>query len=142
MITKRLYILTNNFNNNTNGIYDITNFDVEKYKYKVGKINKITKKSYLNINQEINNDTNDIHTYCEYYKVIYQKDNKILMEYRRDKLDNLEFPPLNKYDFEETYEETEYITDYGKIISNKYQTYLELDNDIKYVNYDEILDKF
>ena len=142
MISKRIYILNTNFDNTKNGVYDISNFNVEKYKYKVGKINKITKKTYLNINQELNHDTNDIRTYCEYYKVLFQKDNKIVMEYKRDKLDDLEFPPLNKYDFEETYEQKYYITEYGIIISNKYQTYLEIDDDIKYENYDEILNIF
>ena len=143
MVTKRVYILNNNFNNNINGIYDITNFDIEKYKYKVSKVNKITKKSYLNINQEINQDTNVIHTYCEYFKVLQHIDNKIIMEHKKDILDDLEFPPLNKYDFEETYEEIEYHTIYGKLITNKYQTYLELNKDYEeYEKYNEIFNIF
>jgi hypothetical protein len=68
--------------------------------------------------------------------------NKIIMEYKRDILDNLEFPPLNKYDFEETYEETEYQTKYGKLICNKYHTYLELNNNLDNTNYDEIFNIF
>jgi hypothetical protein len=95
----------------------------------------VTKKIYLSINQDIINDK--IKTYCEQYKVLYNQDNKCVLEYKQDILDNLEFPPLNKYDFEETYEQTEYITKYGKIISNKFQTYLELDKE--YDNYDYIL---
>ena len=134
----RVYILDSIFDINKNGIYNITNVNYENYK--LIKKYQVCKKTYLNINQELIN--NNIHTYCEYYKVINHMNNKIIMEYKRDILDNLEFPPLNKYDFEETYEETEYQTNYGKLISNKYHTYLELNNNLDNTNYDEIFNIF
>lgn len=131
--TIRIYRINYKFNNSQNGIYDIITYNLDKYE--LSKKYMVTKKIYLSINQEIINDK--IKTYCEQYKILYNQDNKCVLEYKQDMLDNLEFPPLNKYDFEETYEQTEYITKYGKIISNKYQTYLELDKE--YDNYDEIL---
>lgn len=132
--TIRIYKINYNFNNTQNGIYDIISYNSDKYE--LSKKYMVTKKIYLSINKEIINDK--IKTYSEQYKILYYKDNKCVMEHKLDILDNLEFPPLNKYDFEETYEQTEYITKYGKIISNKYQTYYELDKE--HVNYDEILD--
>jgi hypothetical protein len=132
--TIRIYKINSEFNNLNNGVYDISNYNLDKYE--LSKKYIVTKKMYLSISQEIINDK--ITTYCEQYKILYHIDNKIVMEYKQDILDNLEFPPLNKYDFEETYEQNEYITKYGKIISNKYQTYIELNKE--YNNYDEILD--
>jgi hypothetical protein len=140
MITNRVYILDSNFDSNINNIYDINN-NINLENYKLIKKYQVCKKTYLNINQEINNN-NNIQTYCEYYKVIYEKNNKIIVEYKRDILDNLEFPPLNKYDFEEIYEEVEYQIKYGKLITNKYQTYLEIDNNLQNINYDDIFNIF
>ena len=134
-MTKRLYILNDVFDINSNGMYDIT-FNINNHK--ISKKYMINKKTYLNIIQENIND--NIHTYCEYFKVFKHKDNKIIMSYTKDILDNLEFPPLNKYDFEETYEQTEYNTKYGIIISNKYVCYLELNKE--YENNDDISNIF
>ena len=136
MITYRVYILDNNFDIKNNSIYNITN-NINFKNYKLIKNYQVCKKTYLNINQEIIN--NNIQTYCEYYKVIDNKNNKIIVEYKQDVLDNLEFPPLNKYDFEETYEQAEYQTKFGKLISNKYQTYIELNN-LQNIKFDDIFD--
>ncbi len=135
MILKRVYLLNNIFDINKNGTYNTDYIFNNNQNYKLVKKYQVCKKIYLNINQEIIN--NNIHTYCEYYKVYHNKDNKIMMEYKQDILDNLEFPPLNKYDFEETYEEIEYHTKYGKLISNKYQTYLELKKEYDDKIYDD-----
>jgi len=133
MVTKRLYILNSTFDINNNGIYNIDYIDYSiNNNYKLVKKYQVCKKTYLNINQEIIN--NNIHTYCEYYNILNHMNNKIIMEYKQDVLDNLEFPPLNKYDFEETYEEIEYNTKYGKLISNKYQIYLEINNTLDISN--------
>jgi hypothetical protein len=113
------------FDSKINKIYNINN-NINFKNYELVKIYKVCKKTYMNINQEIIN--NNIQTYCEYYNIINNVNNKVIIEYKKDILDNLEFPPLNKYDFEETYEEIEYKIKYGKLITNKYQTYIELNN--------------
>ena len=53
-------------------------------------------------------------------------DKKIILKYTQINLDNDEFPPLNKYEFEEEYEEEIYKFEFGKIIKNKYESYIEL----------------
>jgi hypothetical protein len=138
MITYRVYILDSNFDSKINSIYNINN-TIKLENYKLIKKYQVCKKTFMNINQEIIN--NNIQTYCEYYNIINNMNNKVIIEYKRDILDNLEFPPLNKYDFEETYEEVEYQIKYGKIISNKYQTYLELNN-LENINFDDIFNIF
>ena len=125
MITYRIYMLDSIFDSKINKIYNINN-NINFKNYELVKIYKVCKKTYMNINQEIIN--NNIQTYCEYYNIINNVNNKVIIEYKKDILDNLEFPPLNKYDFEETYEEIEYKIKYGKLITNKYQTYIELNN--------------
>ena len=137
--TFRAYILNSSFDFNNNNIYQINLFN------QINQINKkecnlkfrkyiVRKRSYLNIIQKNiiytdikdNKDINII-TYCENFKIITINKNKIILEYNKDILDNDEFPPLFKYDIDEEYEEKEYITTYGKIIENKYESYLEID---------------
>ena len=150
--TFRAYILNSSFDFNNNNIYQINLFN------QINQINKkdsniqyrkyiVKKRSYLNIIQKNiiysdnkdnkDNKDNIITTYCENFKIITINKNKIILEYNQEILDNNEFPPLFKYDIDEEYEEKEYITTYGKIIENKYESYLEIDpkyNNEKYYN--------
>ena len=59
MITNRVYILDSIFDINKNGIYNITNMNYENYK--LIKKYQVSKKTFMNINQEIIN--NNIQTY-------------------------------------------------------------------------------
>lgn len=127
----RLYLLKNsNFNNNNNYVGDIIT-DINKFtKHNIKLIKKynVKKRSFLNINQKTLtfDEKKEIVTYSEDYNLIHNKDNKIVLKYNIDILNNDEFPLLYKYDIDEEYEETEYNTKYGKIISNKFETYLEI----------------
>jgi hypothetical protein len=101
-------------------------------KKKIFEKYKITKKRYLNIFQEIRerNTLTEIITYVEEFKFIEQSENYIIFKYTKTILDNREFPPLNKYDFEENYDEEVYEVIYknihSKLISNQFEQYIEI----------------
>ena len=137
MITNRVYILNEIFDTSHNKICKIEGKYINHHNYKFRTYN-ITKKTYKNIIQEITN--NNTITYCEFFELLQNKNKKLIVKHTKDILDNLEFPPLNKYDFEETFEEHEYNTKYGKIISNKYHTYLILNDE--YLNNNDINEIF
>jgi hypothetical protein len=122
----RAYILNSNFDFNNN-IYQINQIKVNKDDKLKFKKYIVKKRSYLNIIQKSIND--NIITYCENFNIINVNKNRIIMKYNRDILDNEEFPPLSKYDIDEDYEEKEYITKYGKIIENKYESYFEINQE-------------
>jgi hypothetical protein len=130
--TIRAYILKKDFDSNSNGIYEFDNFNIKDRGDKKIRTRKymVKKRAYLNINQKTIDDT--VITYCEHFSVLHNNHNKIIIEMNTDILENEEFPPLSKYDFDEEYEEIELITKYGKIIENKYESYLEIDP--KYCN--------
>jgi hypothetical protein len=140
----RLYLLKNsNFNNNNNFIGEI-NADINKFtkdNVKLIKTYNVKKRSFLNINQKIYiyDKKQEIITYSEVYNLIYNTNNKIIMKYNIDILDNDEFPLLYKYDIEEEYEEKEYNTGYGKIISNKFETYLEINKEFQNRQYYDLI---
>ena len=93
----RLYLLKNsNFNNNNNFIGEI-NADINKFtkdNVKLIKTYNVKKRSFLNINQKIYiyDKKQEIITYSEVYNLIYNTNNKIIMKYNIDILDNDEFP--------------------------------------------------
>ncbi len=128
----RAYILKTEFDYNSNGIYHFEKFNIKERTDKNIKTRKymVKKRSYLNINQKTIDDKTI--TYSENFSVLHNNNNKIIMEKNTDILENKEFPPLSKYDFDEEYEESELITKYGKFIENKYESYLEIDP--KYCN--------
>jgi hypothetical protein len=140
----RLYLLKNtNFNKNNNYIGEI-NTDINyftKDNLKLIKKYNVKKRSFLNINQKTytHDKKQEIITYSEAYNLVYNTNNKIVMEYNIDILDNDEFPLLYKYDIDEEYEEKEYKTKYGKIISNKFETYLEIDKEFQSRDYYDLI---
>jgi hypothetical protein len=140
----RLYLLKNsNFNNNNNFIGEI-NTDINKFtkdNVKLIKTYNVKKRSFLNINQKVYlyDKKQEIITYSEVYNLVYNTNNKIVMEYNIDILDNDEFPLLYKYDINEEYEEKEYKTKYGNIISNKFETYLEINKEFQNREYYDMI---
>jgi hypothetical protein len=132
-----------NFNNNNNFIGEI-NTDINKFtkdNVKLIKTYNVKKRSFLNINQKVYlyDKKQEIITYSEVYNLVYNTNNKIVMEYNIDILDNDEFPLLYKYDINEEYEEKEYKTKYGNIISNKFETYLEINKEFQNREYYDMI---
>jgi hypothetical protein len=127
IITNRTYFVSNiDLNSNQISQLDKVNLNIFK-QYKLLDKYNVTKKRYLSINQTI--IKNEKKTYTDDYDIINQENNKIIMKYTKNILDDNEFPSLNKYDFEETYDEEIYEITYNnksvKIIKNKYEMYIE-----------------
>ena len=127
MKTKRTYFISN-IDLNSNQISQLDKIDINIFKpYKLLYKYEITKKSYLSIFQTI--IKNDKITYTEDYNIINQDNNKIIMTYTKNILDDNEFPSLNKYDFEETYDEEIYEIMYNnkiaKLVKSKYEMFIE-----------------
>ena len=127
MKTNRTYFISN-VNINLNQITEISLIDLNSLKpYKLIDSYKITKKRYLSIFQIMLKNIKE--TYTEEYNITKQDGNKISMEYTKNILDENEFPSLNKYDFEETYDEEIYEILYNnknaKLVKNKYEIFIE-----------------
>lgn len=136
----------NNFDNTNNYVGNIStdiNYFMKDKKdnFKLIKKYNVKKRSYLNINQKIYiyENKQEIITYTEEYNLIYNTNNKIVLNYDTDILNNDEFPLLYKYDIDEEYEETQYKIKYGKIISNKFETYLEIDKEFQSKEYYDLI---
>jgi hypothetical protein len=128
----RAFILKEDFDVDKNNIIEITKIDLSKYE--PVKKYKVTKQRYLNVNRIIIN--NHTKTYSEYFNIKYCKDKFIVFKHELITLNNLEFPQLHKYDSENTYEEQIYNINNFKVVSNKFETYIEFDN---YDDLDKIL---
>lgn len=131
MKTKRTYFISNSdskFDTNSNYILNLDIVDLNIFRpYKLINSYKITKKKYLSIYQTIIN--NNKQTYTEDFNTISFFENKLIVEYTKNILDDNEFPSLNKYDFEETYDEEIYEIIYNnkkaKLVKNKYEVFIE-----------------
>ena len=117
--SRRTYILQNNVDVSTNFNVAIKQLDLTQHK--PIKKYKVLKQKYLNINRTIINEKT--HTYAEYFTIIDNSNNTLVIQHDLITLDNLEFPQLHKYDFNDTYDEYEYLINERKVISNKYETY-------------------
>jgi hypothetical protein len=112
----------------SNQITEISKVDLNNFKpYKLIDSYKITKKRYLSIFQILFKNSKD--TYTEEYNIINQEKDKIIMKYKKNILDNNEFPSLNEYNFEETYDEEIYEIMYNnkiaKLVKNKFEMFIE-----------------
>lgn len=137
---QRIYKISNNISNNIDvskqNIFELDTFILDTFKkdntFKLIETSNVTKKRYQNIFQEIKiKDKKEFKkTYVDEYIFVKQEEKNIIFKYNKTILDDKEFPPLNKYDFEESYDEQIYEIMYKnkkcKLISNKYESFIEV----------------
>jgi hypothetical protein len=127
-ITNRIYKLNSNklLDLNKNMVVNLQLFKFANEQKLIEKY-KVKKKRYLSINQTIKN--NIIETYTEDFEIISQNNTDLHIKYIKNIVDNEQFPPLNKYDFEESYTEEIYDIKYNnkkaKLIVNNFENYIE-----------------
>lgn len=110
-------------------IFDLDNNYENINKHLIKKY-KVKKRRYQSIFQEtiIENNNENKQTYVEEFELIKKEKEYITFKYNRINLDEREFPPLYKYDFDEIYEEEIYSIIYKhkkcKLILNPFENYM------------------
>jgi hypothetical protein len=129
MVLTRIYKIPENINFNSNQLFELNIYDLKQFKQlKLIEKYTVNKKRYLSIFQDNIKDIKT--TYTEDFNIIKQDNTDLFLEYKKNILEQEQFPCLNKYDFEETYEEELYEIFYNnkkaRFIKNKYESYIEL----------------